>query len=112
MILIPVAGGPDWADIVTAFGTVGAVIAAVGIALRSERRSAAHIQAEHERSDRLLEEERALSRTEIDEERRIALEREQLAEAYSVQVVPAEISTGGEPNVYGDLDGIGEAPWR
>ena len=64
MILIPVAGAPAWADIMTAFGTVGAVIAAVGIALWSNR---------HARKVR--EEER---------------EREQLAEAYAVQVVLGE----------------------
>ena len=83
MILIPVAGGPDWADIMTAFGTVGAVIAAVGIALWTEWRSGERLKAEQQRSDRQLEEERALSRAEIEEERRIALEREQLAETYA-----------------------------
>jgi hypothetical protein len=90
VILIPVAGGPDWTDIMTAFGTVGAVIAAVGIALWTEWRSARRLAAEQARSDRQLEEERARSRAEIEEERRIAREREQLAEAYQVQVVNAE----------------------
>lgn len=57
--------GPKWTDVMTAFGTVGAVIVAVGIALVTDWRS----------------------RNQIAEERRLALEREQLAQAYLVQVV-------------------------
>ena len=49
------SGGPGWTDILTAIGTVGAVIAAVGIALWTEWRSGGRLKAEHERSDRLLE---------------------------------------------------------
>ena len=71
--------------------------------------------AEHKRSDRQLEEERALSKAQIDEERAfsraqvdderaysraqieeergIAREREQIAEAYAVQVVLSEVLT-------------------
>jgi len=74
----------------TAFGTVGAVIAAVGIALWTERRSGRRLKAERERSDRLLREERVRSRAQIEEERRIAREREQLSEAYAVQVALGE----------------------
>jgi hypothetical protein len=43
------------------------------------------------------EEERALSRTQIEDERRLAREQEQLAEAYAVQVVLGERSVG-EPD--------------
>jgi hypothetical protein len=87
----------------TAFGTVGAVIAAVGIALWAEWRAARRIREERERADRMLEEERARSdrllqeerehgRAQIEEERRIALERERLAEAYAVQVINTRAS--------------------
>ena len=98
VILIPVTG--DWADIMTAFGTVGAVVAAVGIALWTEWRSGERLKAEQQRSDRQLEEERALSRAEIEEERRIALKREQVAEAYAVQVVLGERTSGERDEVY------------
>jgi hypothetical protein len=90
VILIPPAGGPSWADIMTAFGTCGAVVAAVSIALWTEWRSGRRLAAEQARSDRQLEEERARSMAEIEEERRIGRESEQLAEAYAVQVVAAE----------------------
>jgi hypothetical protein len=92
------AGGPGWTDILTAVGTVGAVIVAVGIALWTERRSDRRLKEERARSDRILaeqqmqakaaiENERAYGRSELEEERRIAREREQLAQAYAVQVV-------------------------
>jgi hypothetical protein len=45
VILVPVPDGPNWTDIMTAFGTVGAVIAAVGIALWTELRSRRHERA-------------------------------------------------------------------
>jgi hypothetical protein len=48
------AGGPSWADIMTAFGTVGAVIVALGIALYADWRAGKRIEAEHARSDGLL----------------------------------------------------------
>jgi hypothetical protein len=54
-------GGPGWTDILTAIGTVGAVVVAVGIALWTERRSGRRIKAEHERSDKVLREERELA---------------------------------------------------
>jgi hypothetical protein len=86
----PASGGPGWTDILTAIGTVGAVAAAVGIALWSEWRSGKRLKAERERSDRLLAEERQRSREALEEERRLAREREQLVEAYAVQVLAAE----------------------
>lgn len=91
------ASGTSWTDIMTAFGTAfgavatfGAVVVAIWIALRSDRETNHRIEAEHKRSDQLLEDERAHGRAQIEEERRIAREREQLAEAYAVQVVAAE----------------------
>jgi hypothetical protein len=87
VILIPfAAGGPDWASIMTAIGTVAVAVAAVWVALWTDRRAARRLKGEHKRSDQLLAEERERSKAEIEEERRIAQEREQLAEAYAVQV--------------------------
>jgi hypothetical protein len=60
MTLVTV-GGPTWTDIPTAIGTVGAVFAAVLVALWSDWQPA--------------------------EERRVALGREQLAEAYAVRIM-------------------------
>jgi hypothetical protein len=76
----------------TAFGTVGAVIAALGIALWSERRTDKRLVAERTHSDKQLADERAFSRAQIEEERQAAHEREQFSEAYSVQVVAGERS--------------------
>lgn len=112
---IAAAGGPSWTDIMTAFGTVGAVVVAVGIALWGARRSDRQAAKERERTDTRLadqraldkaaiEDERAHGRAQLEEERRLALEREQFAEAYAVQVVPGE-HTVGEPDARGDLDG-------
>jgi hypothetical protein len=95
LIPVPAVAGPSWTDIMTGFGTVGAVIAAVGIALWAEWRSGKRLKAEQERSDRLIAEEREHGRAQVDEERRITREREQLAEAYQVQVVLAQRPTGG-----------------
>lgn len=52
------AGGPNWTDILTAIGMVGAVIVALGIALFADWRAGKRIADEHERSDRVLGEER------------------------------------------------------
>ena len=80
------AGGPSWTDILTAIGTVGAVIVALGIALYTDRRADKRIKAE----------------------RQLAREREQLAEAYAVQVAAAERSVGdGPPNQFGALTDSG-----
>jgi hypothetical protein len=119
-MLIPAgpAVGPGWTDILTAVGTVGAVAAAVGIALWTERRSGKRITAEHRRTDGLireerecaaavladqreheksaLDDERAHGRKLLEEERRLSLEREQLAQAYAVQVLLAQLP---HPNV-------------
>jgi hypothetical protein len=90
-VTIAAVGGTSWTDIMSAFGTVGAVVAAVGIALWAEWRSGRRLKAERERGARLLAEERAHSRAQIDEERRVTREREQLAEAYAVQVIAADM---------------------
>jgi hypothetical protein len=87
----------------TAVGTVAVAVVAVWVALWTERRAARRLGAEHERSDRLLEDERRHSRAQIEEERRIAREREQLAEAYQVQVVMGQMAVG-EPDEYGEPD--------
>jgi hypothetical protein len=114
-MVIAAAGGPGWTDILTAIGTVGAVIVAVGIALWTERRSDRRIKEERARSDRVLaeqqaqartaiEDERAYGRAQLEEERRIARDREQLAQAYAVQVVLAQ-ANGKSTGVtsHGDL---------
>ncbi len=75
MIITVTSGGPDWASIMTAFGTVAAAVAAVGIALWVDWRSGVRIRAEHDRGDRLLAAEQARSRAAIEEERRLARER-------------------------------------
>lgn len=100
----PSAGGPGWTDILTAGGTVGAVMVALGIAwwsdrrLRQERaqekeeleeerrRSAAALTEQRAHEKAALEEERAYSRAQLEEERRLALDREQLLQASSVRV--------------------------
>ena len=79
-------GGPGVTDILTAVGTVGAVIVAVWIALWTEWRSDKRIKSERERSDGLLAEQREHERAALEEERRLALEREQEAAANAVQV--------------------------
>jgi hypothetical protein len=84
------AGGPSWTDILTAIGTVGAVIAALGIALYTDWRAGNRIKAEHDRADR-----------QIREERQLALEREQFAEAYAVLVLSAERSIRTELDAEG-----------
>lgn len=74
VIAAAVADGPNWTDVMTAIGTVGAVFAAVGIALWSDRHS----------------------RTQLADERRIVLEREQLAQAYAVRVQLASKRAPGQ----------------
>jgi len=111
--VVLVSSGPDWATIMTAFGTVGAVMAAVGIAIWSEWRTAKRLADEHARSGRQLAEERAFSATRIEEERNLAREREQLAEAYAVQVTAGTLR-GEQPdrreNPWIDIGDRPEAP--
>ncbi len=84
MTVIP--GGPDWASIMTAFGTVAA---ALGIAIWSEQRTDTRLTAEREHSDQQLREERDRADARLQAERDTARAREQLAEAYAVQVTVA-----------------------
>lgn len=111
--MVLVSTGPDWATIMTAFGTVGAVVAAVGIATWSEWRTTRRLADEHARTDRQLAEERALSAAHIEEERRLAGQREQVAEAYAVQVITATLR-GEQPdrreNPWIDIGDRPEAP--
>ena len=96
------AGGPGVIDILTAIGTVGAVVAAVGIALWTDWRAGRRIRDEREHSEKVLrderehaaaaiEGERAHGRKLLEEERQFALEREQFAQAYAVQVLLAQL---------------------
>jgi len=89
-----VADGPTWADIVTALGTVGTAVVALGIALVSSRQTRSQVAEEHRRGEQQVKEERAYGRVQLDEERRLAREREQLAQAYQVQVVLGERTAG------------------
>lgn len=114
-MVITLAGGPNWTDILTAVGTVGAVIVAVGIALWTERRSGQRLKDERARSDRVLaeereqgrtavEDERAYGRAQLEEERRLVLEQQQYAEAYAVQVAFGDTAPDGtERNTSGNL---------
>ncbi len=81
-----VASGPDWASATTAIGTVLVAIMAVGVAIYTEWRANKRLKAKHKRS-RLLADERERSDEALRKERQLAQDREQLAEAYSVQVV-------------------------
>ena len=51
------------------------------------------LREQREHSDKQLADERAFSRAQIEEERRVVRDREQLSEAYSVQVVARRLST-------------------
>jgi hypothetical protein len=48
VIITVASGGPDWATIMTAFGTVAAAGAALWIALWSDRRTVRRIRAERQ----------------------------------------------------------------
>lgn len=53
-MVVAASSGPDWSSIMTAFGTVGAVIAAVGIALWSTKTTNKRVEKEwHEADERL-----------------------------------------------------------
>lgn len=123
--------GPAYASVViadwlTAVGTLALAVAAVWVALWSDKRTGVRLEAEHARSDRQLAgererhdrelaEERAhseqqlarqqeFSRAQLEEEQQLAREREQLAEAYAVQVLQAERPTGAPTeDVCGEL---------
>jgi hypothetical protein len=54
---ITIVSGPDWATIMTAFGTVGAVVVAVWIAIASSRKTNRLVAAERVEADRRLREQ-------------------------------------------------------
>jgi hypothetical protein len=115
-VVVTIVAPTDWTSVVTAVGTILVAVAAVGIAIFSERRTDSRVAAERARSDRILGEERVLadkqiaderatskarlqaeherSDRQLREERQRAQDAEQLAEAYAVQVVHAEKLTG------------------
>lgn len=126
MAAVTVAPGPDWASIMTAIGTVLVAVAAVWIALWTDRQTGVRIAAEQVRHDKEIADERVLadkrlagqlahsdkqladeraaagarlreelqhSAAQLQEERQLTQDREQLAEAYLVQV------TAGRMNV-------------
>jgi hypothetical protein len=124
IFVVPAAGGPSWTDVLTAIGTVGAVVVALGIALYADWRAGKRIKDEHQRADGLLteqrqqaeddlaeqrrheqdalEEERRHSRFQLEEERELALDRERIAQAYLVQVGFGQRDPGqGAPDVQG-----------
>jgi hypothetical protein len=76
MVIAAAIDGPNWADVMTAFGTVGAVVAAVSIALGTEWQTSKRIRAERRHAAAILQ-----------GDRRLAQEREHLAQAYAIQVV-------------------------
>ena len=92
--VVVVSAGPDWASIMTAIGTVAVAAVAVGVALFAEWRADKRVAGERRHSAAQLQEERKHSAAQLAEERRIAQEREQLTEAYAVQVLMGERDTG------------------
>ena len=88
------SAGPDWASIMTAIGTVAVAAVAVGVALFAEWRADKWVAGERRHSAAQLQEERKHSAAQLAGERRIAQEREQLTEAYAVQVLMGERDTG------------------
>jgi len=110
--VIVISGDPDWASIMTAFGTVGAVAAALGIAVWSEWRTDTRLAAQRAHSDQQLREERDRSDARLQAERDTARAREQLAEAYTVQVTAAAIrrDVSRQDNPWIDAGDWQEAP--
>jgi len=91
------AAGPDWASIMTAIGTVAVAMAAVGIALWSDKRTdnrirderefaKSQLQAEISAAGNRLKAQQEYSASQLREERQREQDAEQLAEAYLVQV--------------------------
>lgn len=109
---------PAWGDIptwLTAVGTILVAVVAIWIAFWTDKQAAARIAEERARGDaqlaaerthsaELLATEQEFSRAQIAEERRLALEREQLAEARAVQVVHAEKLTSSDREPYNEPD--------
>lgn len=94
--MVTIVTRPDWTGIMTAIGTVALAIVAVFAPIYTEWRANKRLKTEHERSDKVLADERALSETRLHAERQIARNREQLSEAYAVQVVLVRYAEGSE----------------
>ena len=105
---------PGWTDWLTAIGTVAVAIAAVGVALFAERRAGVRVAAERENAANVLADERPAadarlkaqlehSDAQLQGERQVAQDKEQLAEAYAIQVVMGERAAGEITySAYGD----------
>lgn len=93
VIAAAAASGPGWTDVLTGVGTVLVAVVAVGVALFADWRA-----------DRRLRKEQAYGRAQIEEERCVAREREQLAQAYTVQLSVAAVRGEPDPAVYPGLD--------
>lgn len=120
---ITIASGPDWATIMTAFGTVGAVIAAVGIAIGSsfatkklvaderveaDRRlreqlehSDEQLRKQQQHSDQQLQEERTAADERLQKQLHEAEKLEQRSQAAAVEVLAFFSAKPGE-NVISD----------
>src|SRR5260221_4274942 len=94
--MVTIVTRPDWTGIMTAIGTVALAIVAVFAPIYTEWRANKRLTAEHERSDKLLAKERSRSDEALRDERQIALDREQVAEAYAVQVVLVRYAPGSD----------------
>ena len=99
------APGPDWSSITTAIGTVAVAVVAVAVALFAEWRADKRMAAERAHSAVQLAEERKRAAAQIAEERRLFGEREQLAEAYLVQIALGQETVEELPDDYADPGG-------
>jgi hypothetical protein len=99
---------PLWPSELTAWGTLAVAIVAVAVALFAEWRASVRVMDERENAAKVLADERgaaderlsrqlAESAAQLQAERDLARDREQLAEAYLVQVTPMRI----DPAAYG-----------
>ncbi len=100
----------DWTALGTialAVVTLAAVLTTIVITAGDRRGAAARLADERAHSDRQIATEREFSKNQAEEEWHAARDREQLAEAYAVQVVMGEavVDTDVPTNEYGDPDG-------
>jgi hypothetical protein len=84
--------GPGWAIIVAAFGTIAVAAVAVWIAWWLNRQAGRQLAQEREAADKRHREAMAAADERLREDHLAAQEREQLAEAYAVQVTPAAMT--------------------
>jgi hypothetical protein len=97
----------QWGDVatwLTAIGTLAVAVAAVWIALWSEQRTDRRVAEERKHGEEQLRAERAHGDERLEKERQHVQDREQLSEAYAVQVAAARME--GEPiahDAHGDV---------